>query len=409
MRANIKKIQDMQAEMVLLRQKFHAEPELAMEERTTSRYVLRQLQLASIEAHHLPQGGVIGILHGRSGPGGKAIMLRAEMDAVAMKEETGVPYSSRNEGAHHACGHDGHMAMLLGAAKYLSQTKDFNGTVYFVFQPAEESQGGAKELLEKGLWEKYPCDEVYALHNNPSLPLGSISTASGALLAASDEFHISLDGVGEHISRHGNATDLISASSEMIAAINALAAKELKKEDGVIAVTAVHTNTSGPDASPAKLSIKGSIRTYDAEQQALLRRNLRQIVLDVSAKYGATPALEFKNNYAAVVNTQEETNIALEAAKDIVGEERVQVAPRMLAKDDFSTYLQEKPGNYTMLGTGRNDGREVPQLHSPRYDFNDVALQVGASYWVRLVERALSAKRSPAPVKQPTQPEAPKP
>ena len=406
----IRKIQEMQQEMTRWRQKLHAEPELAFEERATARFLTRQLQSFGIEVHALTKTGVIGVLHGKEGPatdtGGRTIMLRADMDASAIEEKSGVVHTSRTEGVHHADGHDGHMAMLLGAAKYLAQTRNFNGTVYFVFQPAEESLDGASEMIKDGLFSKFPCDEVYALHNVPELPLGTLASSTGPIMAASDEFHVILTGTGGHIAHPENTSNLSGAVAEVITAMNAMLKKEIPAGDpAVMTISSIVTDSQTAYDISDTVWLSGSVRGYDTALHEKLKKNLEQIIKDTADKYGATVTLQFKNSYAPVVNSAAETNLALEAAKDIVGEDKVLPAPQTLQADDFARYLQKKPGNLMEIGTGRANGKTAP-AHSAKYDFNDAALPIGASYWVKLVEKALPMfGRAPAPAV----PKAPQP
>jgi len=409
----IKKIQDLKNEMTRWRQKLHAEPELAFEERSTARFITRQLQSFGLEVHGLTKTGVIGVLHGKNGPasltGGKAIMLRADMDALPLHEETGVTHASRNPGAHHACGHDGHMAMLLGAAKYLAQTRDFDGTVYFVFQPAEEHIGGANELIKAGLFQKYPCDAVYGMHNFPGLPLGVMASGAGPLLAASDEFHFTFTGTGGHIARPENTTNIIGAASETIIAVKAAADKEIPSgEPALMLVASVTTDSQTTNVLPDSINLQGSIRTFDPVLHDKLKKNLEQIVNDAAARHGAQVTIEFKNGYPALINSKAETDFALDIAKDIVGNNRVvSPVPRTLGIEDFAYYLQHKPGNFMCIGTGKGDGAPFADLHSAKYDFNDAALPIGASYWAKLVEKALPLFKPASPPVQ--KPDAPKP
>jgi hippurate hydrolase len=404
----IKKIQEMQHEMSRWRKKLHEEPELAFEERATARYLTRQLQSFGIETHSLARTGVIGVLHGRNGPGGKAIMLRADMDALPIQEATGAHHSSKTPGVHHACGHDGHMAMLLGAARHLAKNGDFDGTVYFVFQPAEEHIGGAKEMIKDGLFQKFPCEEVYGLHNYPGLPLGQMATGAGPLLAASDEFHVTFRGAGGHTSDFDKATNVIGAAAEAVTLLNALATAEIPAgEPALLAVSAFTTDTHAANVLPEQVRFQGSIRTYDPALHEKLKQEMERIVAEMAAKFGAEATVEFKNGYPALVNSATETGFAVDVAKDVVGDANViSSAPKTMGVEDFACYLQNKPGNYMAIGTGRADGKPVPELHSAKYDFNDAALPIGASYWVKLVEKALPAGGAPTAPK--AAPPAPK-
>ncbi len=393
----IKKIQEMKHEMTRWRQKLHAEPELAFEERKTARFITRQLEGFDVDVYPMAKTGVIGVLHGKSGPGGKGIMLRADMDALPLTEETGVVHKSRNPGAHHACGHDGHMAMLLGAAKYLAETKNFEGTVYFVFQPAEEHIGGAKEMIKEGIFKKFQIDEVYGLHNFPGLPLGMMATGKGAMLAASDEYHVVFKGKGGHSARPENTTDVIAAAAEAVLAIKALAAKEIGQEDpAILSVCTMRTDTETANLLPNRVELQGSVRTYDTALHSKLKDGIEDIIRQTAEKHGVTASLEFKNGYPLLVNTDPETDFAIDVAKDTVGDKNVITAvPRTMGVEDFASFLQQKPGNFMAIGTGRTDGKETPDLHNCKYDFNDAALPLGASYWVKLVEKALPVGGKP--------------
>ncbi|MBI3441603.1 MAG: amidohydrolase [Proteobacteria bacterium] len=396
----IKKIQDMKYEMTRWRQKLHAEPELAFEERGTSRFITRQLQSCGIEVHALAKTGVIGVLHGKDGAtvGGKAIMLRADMDALPIKEESGAVHASHTAGVHHASGHDGHVAMLLGAAKYLAQSKNFNGTVYFAFQPAEE-KSGAQEMIKDGIFQKFPCDEIYGLHSYPELPLGAMVTGPGSLLASAEEFHIVLKGAASHPSQPDTETGVMSAMTEVMAAIRALAETEIQLgAAALLAISSVHTEGQIGNALPGRVDVCGTIRTQDSSLHEKLRQGLENLVPEIAAKHNVDQTTEFSNACPVLVNSQAETNLASDIAKDIVGDNKVgSVVPRALDADDFACYLQGKPGNLMLMGTGRADGKPSPALYSSKYDFNDAALPIGASYWVKLVEKSLPLATAPSP------------
>ncbi len=409
----IKKIQEMKHEMTRWRQRLHAEPELAFEERKTARFISRQLQSFDIEVHALAGTGLVGVLHGKSGPatpenGLKAIMLRSDMDALPLQEETGAAHASRNPGVHHACGHDGHMAMLMGAAKHLAETRNFEGTVYFVFQPAEEHIGGAQEMIKEGLFEKFPCDEVYGLHNFPMLPFGMMATGAGPMLAASDEYHVVLKGKGGHSARPENTIDVMTAAAEAIVAIRALAKTEIAEgEPAILSVCSIKTDTMAANILADGIEFNGSIRSYDPALHERLKEKLEKIVIEAALRHGAEFSVEFKNGYPLLVNTADETDFAIDVARDIVGEDKVMTqVPRTMGVEDFSRFLEKKPGNFMALGTGKPDGKDFHDLHSAKYDFNDAALPLGASYWVRLVEKALVPGGKAAP-KTPVPPPAP--
>jgi amidohydrolase len=395
----IKKIQDMKQEMTRWRQKLHAEPELAFEEKKTMRFVTRTLEDNGIDCFGLAKTGVIGVLHGKNGPGGKAIMLRADMDGLPIDEKTGAVHTSRNPGVMHACGHDGHMAMLLGAAKYLAQTKDFDGTVYFVFQPAEEDIGGATQMIKDGLFTKFPAEEVYGLHNYPGLPLGTMATGPGAMLAASEDFSITIKGKGGHASQLGAPADVLGAAAEIVVQFKDLAKREIGADDAaVLSVTSFNTVGEAHNVLPDTATFKGTLRTFDAALHDRLQQGMVAIIDAAEAKYGLRIDFDVKNGYPVLVNDKAATDFATEIAKDTVGDAAViNPVPRTMGTEDFAYYLQQKPGNYMALGTGKPGAKDFNDIHSAKYDFNDAALPIGASYWVNLVEKRLPVLTPPAP------------
>lgn len=411
----IKALQDMKQEMTRWRQRLHMSPELAFEERMTARFIAQKLQEFGVEVHTVTKTGVVGVLHGKGGAaadfGGKAILLRADMDALPLDEETGAAYRSGRDGVHHACGHDGHIAMLLGAAKHLAQTRNFDGTVYFVFQPAEESLNGAKTMIKDKLLENFPAEAVFGLHNYPFLPLGTMASGAGVMMAGADEFHISLQGRGGEISRPDETDDLPGAAADIIARINALAEKEITEGmQAALIVSSVTTDSASAGDIASSVRIKGGLRGFDDALREKLKTDVEQIVQQTAEKYGLTFNTAFKNSYPVLVNSEKETALALDAAADTVGAEKVATSlPRTLYAEDFAHFLQEKPGNFMGLGTGRTDGKETPPLHSAKYDFNDAALPIGASYWVKLVEKALPLIKGSYTDTPDAKPAAPKP
>lgn len=409
--ALIKKIQDMKYEMTRWRQKLHGEPELAFKESATARYINRQLQSFGVETHAFSKTGVIGVLHGKNGPasltGGKTIMLRADMDALPMKDETGTHYASQN-GAHHGSGHDGHMAMLMGAAKYLAQTKNFDGTVYFVFQPGEEQAGASGLIDDEDLFQQFPCDEVYGLHSHPDVPLGTMVSAEGVFMAAAEEFNIVLRGNGGHPSRPDNKTDVIGAMAEVIALVKELADKgaEASSVPSLLSISSVRTEGAANDLFPASAHLHGNIRTLDPSLHERAHKSLEKLAQEVSFKYNVDLKVDFSSHYPLLLNSKLQTEFARAVAKDTVGDANVSdTPPRLLDVDDLSCYLQEVPGNLMILGTGKNDGKPEPDIYTSKYDFNDAALPVGTTYWVKLTEARLPTFSAPAP----KAPDAPKP
>lgn len=397
----IQKIKDMAGEMTTWRRHLHTQPELAFEETKTSAFLQSQLQ--SFGADHIEimaKTGIVAVLHGKTNTSGKAIMLRADMDALPITEETHVPHTSTHAGVHHACGHDGHMVMLLGAAKYLAETRDFDGTVYIVFQPAEEHIGGAKEMIAEGFFQKFLCDEVYGMHNFPGLPLGMMATGKGAMLAASDEFHVTIKGKGGHSARPENTIDALSAAASAVLAIKEAAAKIIPTGDpAVLTIAAFHTDSTATNVIADEVSFNGSIRTFDPALHAQLKKSLQDITQKAAADFGASVTIEFKNGYPLLVNSDAQTDFAISVAKETVGDNAVMTqVPKTLGVEDFAEFLLQRPGNYMVIGTGVA-GQVLPDIHNCKYDFNDAALPVGATYWARLVERALPVKSAPPPPK----------
>lgn len=413
-----KDIQKMKQEMTRWRQKLHQTPELAFEEKQTMRFLIRTLEDMDIETHGLAKTGVIGVLHGKNGPGGPAIMLRADMDGLPIEEKTGAVHASRNPGVMHACGHDGHMAMLLGAAKYLSQTKNFEGTVYFVFQPAEEHIGGAQEMIKQGLFTKFPAEEVYGLHNYPGLPLGMLATGPGAMLAASDDFAIKVRGKGGHASNVDSASDVLGAAADCIVRFKALAKSHIKDADAAaFSICTFSTQGEAHNALPDSASFSGTLRTFDPVLQKKIVDEMVNIVDAIEKEYGVALDFDLHEGYPVLVNEQKATDFATDVAKETVGPAGVMnPVPKTMGTEDFAYYLQHKPGNFMGLGTGTKKlgDKDYTDIHSAKYDFNDAALPIGASYWVNLVEKRLPLLTPPAAADgiappPPSPPSTPKP
>ncbi|MDD9900268.1 MAG: amidohydrolase [Alphaproteobacteria bacterium] len=404
-----KGIENIFNDMTTWRHRLHRFAETAFQEKETSFFIREKLSdFGFDEIHTMAKTGVVGVLHGKKGAGGRSIMLRADMDALPVQEQTGLPYTP---GVHHACGHDGHMAMLLGAAKRLADERDFDGTVYFVFQPAEEDIGGAQEMVKEGLFQKFPCESVYGLHNVPNLPLGMFATGPGPMLASSDDFHVTLKGKGGHTVQAGRATDLHGALAEVITNIKRVVREEGRSDDeALVNICAVFTDSTATNVTPNKITFNGSIRSFDPDLQERLKKRLRDIVESAANNAGAEVFLDFKNGYPAVVNTKAETDFAVDVARDIADEGFVVTpVPPILGVEDFAVYLQEKPGNFMAMGSGTETGGGPHDLHTACYDFNDAALPVGASYWVKLVQKALPLGTLPdiAPPVSPLRPDAP--
>lgn len=373
-------------EMVKWRRDLHAHPETAFEEVRTSAFIKECLEGFGLKVHHgIAKTGVVATLKNGEGP---AIGLRADMDALHLVEHTGVAHTSRHDGKMHACGHDGHMAMLLGAAKYLSENRYFKGTVHFIFQPAEENEGGAKVMIEEGLFEKFPVDNVFGMHNWPELPVGTMAMKAGPLMAACDGLELTIKGEGCHGAMPHLGIDPVVVASEIVLALQTIASRLLNPQDTVVVsitqINAGHTWNVIPD----EVVMRGTIRSFSLDVQNRLEGMIRQIVSGICAAHGASFEMDYLTGYPATVNDAVQTEIAAQAAAQVVGRENVNTHPvASMGAEDFAFMLQEKPGCYVWLGTGGIQGGCL--LHNPKYDFNDDVLHLGASYWVALVEHVL--------------------
>ncbi len=371
------------------RQHLHQHPELSFEEAETAALVARQLDEWGWQVSRGVGGhGVVGTL--RSGQGKRAIALRADMDALPIDEATGKPYASLRPGVMHACGHDGHTTMLLGAAQQLARTRRFSGTVHLVFQPAEEAgQGsGAQRMIADGLFERFACDAIFGLHNHPGLAAGSFGFGSGPFMAASDSARITIHGRGGHAARPHLAVDPVLIAGSLVVALQSVVARNIDpRQTAVVTVGALHAG-SASNIIPDSATMALSIRSFDPEVRDRLEERIRALVAAHVAGYGGEVEIDYRRGYPVLVNHAAETAFAREVAEELVGPERVVAPfPPVTGSEDFAYYLQHKPGCFLRLGNG-DDGA---MLHHPKYDFNDAILTVGAAYWTRLVERYLPA------------------
>lgn len=397
-------VSDLLPDLVALRHDLHAHPELAFEERRTAGIVARALRLLGLTVHESVGGtGVVGTLH--CGPGeskhsgtGKdmsSVGLRADMDALPMVELGLRAHASRSPGKHHGCGHDGHTSMLLGAAQQLARTHQalgLKGTVHFIFQPAEEGKGGAARMIDDGLFERFPCDSVYALHNWPDLPLGQVQTRPGPIMAAADRFDITVRGRGGHAAQPHHTPDAILAASQLVGQLNTIVARRIDPgESAVLSVTRIEGGHSH-NVLPAEVQITGTVRSFDATTQDRIEAALRATAQGVALASGTEVNVKYLRYYPATINTAAEAALALAAAR-AVGLQ-AHVAPRAaFTSEDFAFMLQRKPGAYLWLGQGQAepgpDGERA--LHHPCYDFNDDALPLGVRWFCEIAARALSA------------------
>ena len=383
------------ASIAAVRRDIHAHPELCFEELRTSELVAKLLTDWGLEVHRgLGKTGVVGIL--KNGTSNKAIGLRADMDALPMQEFNQFEHASKHAGKMHACGHDGHVAMLLAAAQHLSKNKNFNGTVYFIFQPAEEGGGGAREMIQDGLFEKFPMQAVYGMHNWPGLEVGKFALSAGPVMASSNEFKITIHGKGCHAALPHNGIDPVPVACQMVQAFQTIISRNKKPVDaGVISVTMIHTGEA-TNVVPDHCEMQGTVRTFTTEVLDMIEQRMREVANHTCAAFGATCTFEFERNYPPTINHAAETQFAKEVMHSIVGENNVVVQEPTMGAEDFSYMLQAKPGVYCFIGNGDGVHREIGHgegpctLHNPNYDFNDELIPLGGTYWVKLVEAALT-------------------
>ena len=373
-----------QQELTAIRRDIHAHPELGLEEHRTAGLVAQKLQEWGIEVHRgVGVTGVVGVL--RNGNGRATVGLRADMDALPMQEATGLPYASQTAGKMHACGHDGHTAMLLGAAKYLADTRAFNGTVNFIFQPAEEGRGGALAMLNDGLFERFPCDAIFGLHNRPGLAVGQFATSPGVRYAGAAFFDITITGKGAHGARPQQSIDPVIVACHLATALQSIVSRNISAQDAaVLSITRVRTGDAY-NVIPQTANLGGTVRTMNAEVRDMIERNMRCLSTSIAAGFGAEAVVDFRNLFAPLVNNAEETIAYADAAATVVGEANVQRdAPPSMASEDFGAMMQLVPGAHVLLGNG--DGADV---HNQQYDFNDAAIPYGAALLAAITEKKL--------------------
>jgi amidohydrolase len=384
-----------QSELEQIRRDLHAHPELCYQEQRTADVVAARLTEWGIPVvRGLGVTGVVGIIRNGSSP--RAIGLRADMDALPMQELNTFDHASRHAGKMHACGHDGHTAMLLGAAHYLSRHRNFDGTVYLIFQPAEEGGGGARRMMDDGLFDTYPMEAVYGMHNWPGIPAGRFAVVDGPMMASSNEFRVVVKGKGAHAAQPHRGIDPVMVAVQVAQAWQAIISREKNPLDtAVLSITQIHAG-SATNIIPDEAVMVGTVRTFSKAVLDLIERRMEEVAKGIAAGFNASVDFEFHRNYPPLVNHREQTAFAVQAMKAVVGEANVDtnVEPTMGA-EDFAFMLQEKPGCYVFLGNGEGDHRVSGhglgpcQLHNASYDFNDQLLPIGASYWVRLAEMSL--------------------
>ncbi|MFZ7173728.1 M20 aminoacylase family protein [[Pasteurella] aerogenes] len=374
-------------EFVQIRRDIHSRPEVGFEEKNTSELVAKKLTEWGYSVHTgLAKTGVVGTL--KCGNSDKVIGLRADLDALPIIEQSGKPWSSQNHGVFHGCGHDGHTAMLLCAAKYLAETKNFDGTLHVIFQPAEETLYGGRQMIDDGLFELFPCDKIFGLHNIPGLREGEFYCRAGSMMASSDTIHIHIHGVGAHGAMPEKGIDATLVACHIGIALQSIVSRNVPPLEPAVVTIGCIQSGEAPNVVNDTALMKLSVRTLDKETRELVVRRIHDIALAQAESFGAKAELEFINSSPVLVNGEEATEFAMKTAAALVGEDKVHVATPLIASEDFAFMLEAHPdGCYMMLGSGDEPG--YCNLHNPKYDFNDAIIANGAAYWVKLVETYL--------------------
>ena len=387
--------------MAAIRRDLHAHPELCFEEVRTADIVAAKLTEWGIPMHRgMGTTGVVGIVHGRDGGAcGRGVGLRADMDALPMQEFNTFAHASQHAGKMHACGHDGHTAMLLAAAQHLAQHRDFDGTVYLIFQPAEEGGGGAREMIKDGLFTQFPMEAVFGMHNWPGMPTGSFAVSPGPVMASSNEFKITIRGKGSHAALPHNGIDPVPVACQLVQAFQTIITRNKKPVDaGVISVTMIHAGEA-TNVVPDYCVLEGTVRTFSIEVLDMIEQRMRELSDGLCAAFGARCEFTFDRNYPPTINSGPEAAFAREVMATIVGADKVLAQEPTMGAEDFSYMLQAKPGAYCFIANGDGQHREMGHgggpctLHNPSYDFNDELIPLGATYWVELATRWLAQAR----------------
>lgn len=385
----VNRVADLHSDITAWRRDLHAHPEILYEVHRTAASVAEKLKAFGCDevVPGIGRTGVVGVIRGRKQGSGKTVALRADMDALPITELNDLPYKSTTPGAMHACGHDGHTAMLLGAARYLAETRNFDGTVVVVFQPAEEGGAGALAMLEDGMAERFDIDEFYGMHNYPGMPVGEFGINSGPIMAAADYVTIDIEGHGGHAARPHLTIDPVLVGAHIITGIQSVVSRNTDPLKSAVVSICIVEAGSADNIIPQTVRLRGTARTLDDKVQDMVEANLHRLVENTGAAFGAKAKLTYRRNYPVLVNHENETGFAASVAQEIAGKERVNTKlPPMMGAEDFSFMLRKRPGAFIWVGNGDTAG-----LHHPRYNFNDDAIPVGTSYWVRLVETALPA------------------
>jgi hippurate hydrolase len=374
-------------EITAWRRDLHENPEILFDTHRTSAIVAEKLGEFGCDevVTGIGRTGVVAVIKGKSDTSGKVIGLRADMDALPIHEQTGLEYASKTDGAMHACGHDGHTAMLLGAAKYLSETRNFDGTVVVIFQPAEEGGGGGKEMCDDGMMERWNIQEVYGMHNWPGKPVGSFSIRPGAFFAATDTFEITFEGVGGHAAKPNETVDTMVMASQAVLTLQTIASRNADPVDQlVVSVTSIESSSKAFNVIPQRIDIRGTVRTMSKEMRNLAEKRIAEICNGTAATFGGTAAINYMRGYPVMVNSDAQTEFAAKVATSISG--GCDDAPLIMGGEDFAFMLEERPGAYILVGNG-----DTAMVHHPEYNFNDEAIPAGCSWWAEIVEQRMPA------------------
>ncbi len=378
---------ELQTEITEWRRDLHENPEILFETHRTSALVAEKLQAFGCDevVTGIGRTGVVGVIKGKANGSGKVIGLRADMDALPIHEQTGLDYASKTDGAMHACGHDGHTAMLLGAAKYLSETRNFDGTVVVIFQPAEEGGGGGKEMCDDGMMDRWNIQEVYGMHNWPGMPVGSFGIRAGSFFAATDQFELFFEGKGGHAAKPNETVDTTVMASQAVLALQTIASRNADPVDQVVvSVTSFETSSNAFNVIPQRVHIKGTVRTMSADMRDMAEARINAICNGIAATFGGSVDVKYHRGYPVMVNHDAQTEFATEVAKSVSGD--CVEAPLVMGGEDFAFMLEERPGAYILVGNG-----DTAAVHHPEYNFNDEAIPAGCSWWAEIAEKRMPA------------------
>ncbi len=381
------RLAELHDEITAWRRDIHENPEILFETHRTSALVAEKLREFGCDevVTGIGRTGVVGVIKGATNKSGKVVGLRADMDALPIHEQTGVDYASKTPGAMHACGHDGHTAMLLGAAKYLAETRNFDGTAIVIFQPAEEGGGGGKEMCDDGMMKQFGIHEVYGMHNWPGMPVGAFSIREGAFFAAADQFDIHFEGKGGHAAKPNETIDTTVMASQAVLALQTIASRSADPvEQIVVSVTSFETSSQAYNVIPQKVHLKGTVRTLSGAVRDLAENRINEICQGVAATFGGTVVVDYHRGYPVMANHSEQTEFAIEVAKSVSG--GCDEAPLIMGGEDFAFMLEERPGAYILMGNG-----DTAMVHHPEYNFNDEAIPAGCSWFAEVVEKRMPA------------------